>query len=179
RPVVFFMAMARIGKLVENLLKRGRLSSEPAAVVWGASTPSQEIVRGTLGNIEALVKNRDRELPGLFIVGETTSFSLANMWSAFNGERILLLSPPNLWSQLEAEILAYGGQPVIPPLALALEGVNLKKPEYDTVLIVDEKNVDNYTALWGEIESTSIFRDADAKKMIRKLALERVREKLG
>ena len=178
RPVVFFMAMARIGELVENLKKRGRLATEPAAVVWGASTPSQEEVRGTLGNIEELVKDHDRQLPGLFMVGETTRFSLTNKWSALLGERILLLCRPFLRPQLEAEILAYGGKAVAPPPMLELEGIEIKKPEFDTVLILDEKIAHNFRARWGEFDQQLSRRGDDGRAMVRKLALERIRERL-
>ena len=178
RPVVFFMAMARIGELVENLKKRGRLATEPAAVVWGASTPSQEVVRGTLEDIEELVKNHDRELPGLFMVGETTVFSLTDKWSALLGERILLLCQISLRPQLEAEILAYGGKAVAPPPMLELEGVEVRKPDFDTVLILDEKIAADFSARWGEFDKESLRCGEDGRTMIRVLALERVSERL-
>ena len=178
RPVVFFMAMARIGDLVENLKKRGRSATEPAAVVWGASTSSQKVVRGTLGDIEELIKNHDHDLPGLFMVGETTRFKLTEKWSALLGERILLLCQPLLRPQLEAEILAFGGRPVVPPPMLELEGVAATKPDFDTVLILDEKIANDFIARWGEFNHESSRRGEDGRKMIRMLALERVSERL-
>ena len=178
RPVVFFMAMARIGELVKNLIKRGRLATEPAAVVWGASTSSQEVVRGTLEDIEELVKNCDRDLPGIFMVGETTRFKLTETRSALLGERILLLCQPSLRTQLEAEILAYGGQPVAPPPLLDLEGVKVSSPDYDTVLITDEKIADTFVARWGEFNHDSSRRSQNGREMICKLAQDRVSERV-
>ena len=178
RPVVFFMAMARIGELVKNLEKRGRSATEPAAVVWGASTPSQEVVRGTLGDIEELVKNHDRELPGLFMVGETTRFRLTEKWSALLGERILLLCQPLLRPQLEAEISAFGGRPVAPPPMLELEGIEVSKPDFDSVLILDEKIASDFSARWGEFNNDSSWRGEDGRGMICKLAQKRVCERL-
>ena len=178
RPVVFFMAMARIGELVENLKKRGRLATEPAAVVWGASTSSQEVVRGSLGDIEELIKYRDHELPGLFMVAETTRFGLTKKWSALSGERILLLCQPSARAQLEAEILAYGGQPVSPPLLLKLEGVEPTSPDFDTVLITDEKIATAFSEHWGEFDNVSTKRGQDGREIIRRLAQERICERL-
>ena len=178
RPVVFFMAMARIGELVENLKKRGRLATEPAAVVWGASTSSQEVVRGSLGDIEELIKDRDHELPGLFMVGETTRFTLTEKWSALLGERILLLCQPSARTQLEAEILAYGGQSVAPPPLLKLEGVETTRPDFDTVLILDEKIATAFSDRWGEFDHNKTRRGHDGRKMICELAQERVRERV-
>ncbi|MEA3348382.1 MAG: uroporphyrinogen-III C-methyltransferase, partial [Pseudomonadota bacterium] len=178
RPVVFFMAMARIGELVENLKKRGRSATEAAAVVWGASTSSQEVVRGTLEDIEELIKDRDHELPGLFMVGETTRFSLTKKWSALLGERILLLCQSSVRPQLEADILAYGGQPVAPPPLLKIEGVEVTNPDFDTVLILDEKIATAFSDRWGEFNHDSIRRGHDGREMICRLAQERVRERL-
>ena len=172
------MAMARIGELVENLKKRGRLATEAAAVVWGASTSSQEVVRGTLGNIEELIKNRDHELPGIFMVGETTRFALSEKWSALLGERILLLCQPSLRPELEAEILAYGGQPVAPPPLLKLEGVETTSPDFDTVLITDEKIATAFSDRWGEFDQDSTRRGQDGREMICQLAQERVNERV-
>lgn len=177
RPVVFFMAMARVGELVANLLKRGRLETEPAAVVWGASTSSQEVVRGRLGDIEELIKNRDHELPGIFMVGETTRFSLTEKWSALLGERILLLCQPSVRPRLEAEILAFGGQPVAPPPLLKLEGVEATSPDFDTVFITDEKIAAAFSNRWGEFDQNSTRRGKDGREMVRKLAQERISEK--
>ncbi len=178
RPVVFFMAMARIGELVENLKKRGRLATEPAAVVWGASTSSQEVVRGRLGDIEDLVKNRDHELPGIFMVGETTRFALTEKWSALLGERILLLCQPSAKAQLEAEILAYGGQPVAPPPLFKLEGVEVTSPNFDTVLILDEKIATAFSEHWGEFNHDETRRGHDGREMICQLAQERICERV-
>ncbi len=176
RPVVFFMAMARIGELVENLIKRGRLVAEPAAVVWGASTSSQEIVRGSLGDIEELIKNCNHELPGIFMVGETTRFSLPEKWSSLLGERILLLCQPSARAHLEAEILAYGGQPVAPPPLLKLEGVEATSPDFDIVLITDEKIATAFSNRWGEFDQNSTRRGKNDREMVRELAQERISE---
>ncbi len=172
------MAMARIGELVENLKKRGRLATESAAVVWGASTPLEKVVRGTLENIEDLIKNHDRELPGLFMVGETTQFALVKKWSALLDERILLLCQPYLRSDLEAEILAYGGRPVAAPPILKLEGVEVTKPNFDTVLITDEKIAANFISCWGAFDQDSTIQGQDGRAMIHKLAQERVSERV-
>lgn len=178
RPVVFFMAMARIGKLVESLKKRGRPATEPAAVVWGASTSSQEVVRGTLGNIEHLIKDHDRQLPGLFMVGETTRFSLTDQWSALLGERVLLLCRPLLRTQLAAEVLAFGGLPVAPPPMLNFEGVEIRKPVFDTALILDEDMARDFRTQWGEFDRKSSRQGEDGRALIRKLALDRVVERV-
>ncbi|MEA1921885.1 MAG: hypothetical protein U9N63_04450, partial [Pseudomonadota bacterium] len=100
-------------------------------------------------------------------------------WSALLGERILLLCQPSFRSKLEAEILAYGGQPVAPPPLLKLEGVEVSNPDFDTVLISDEKIATAFSDRWGEFDQDSTRRGQNGREMIRKLAQERVSEKLG
>ena len=178
RPVVFFMAMGRIGELVENLLSRGRVPSEPAAVVWGASTPGEIVVRGTLGDIAARVEEYDGDLPGIFMLGETTRFFLADNWSALKEEAVLLLVRPEKLKTCSEEIRAFGGRPVIPPPLLELSGVERRRPVFDSVILTDARVADDFRRQWGDLPEKMVYSGTEELELVRELARERVAARL-
>ena len=49
--LVVLMGMARLAPLAGQLIDRGWAAGTPAAVVVGASTPAQQVWRGTLGDL--------------------------------------------------------------------------------------------------------------------------------
>ncbi len=178
RPVVFFMAMGRIGELVENLRKRGRQACEPAAVVWGASTPGEIVVRGTLGDIAERVKEYDGDLPGIFMLGETTRFSLADNWSALKEEAVLLLVRPEKLKACTEEVRAFGGRPVIPPPLLELSGVERRRPVFTSVILTDARVADEFRRQWGELPEKMVYSGTEELELVRELARARVAAKL-
>ena len=75
-PLIFFMAVGEIPRIVEQLLLEGRPSTQPAGVVFAASTENERLCRGTLGDIAERITLEDKQLPGLFIVGDTAAYTL-------------------------------------------------------------------------------------------------------
>ena len=179
RPVVFFMAMGRIKALVKSLKKRGRSEDEPAAVVWGASTPEEKIVRGTLGDIAARVKEYDGDLPGIFMLGVTTTYGLERGWSVLQDDPVLLLVRAGRLKAACEEVLAFGGKPVVPPPLLELSGVERRKPFFSSVICSDSGVEEVYRKQWGELPAELVRSGDDELGLVRALARDRIREELG
>ena len=178
RPVVFFMAMGRIRELVKNLKKRGRSEDEPAAVVWGASTPEEKIVRGTLGDIAGRVKAYDGDLPGIFMLGVTTGYTLERSCSALQDEPVLLLVRPHRLKSCGEEVLAFGGRPVVPPPLHEISGLERRKPFFSAVVCSDPEVRAAYLRQWGEFSGVQVLDGEDEISLVRDLARQRVRERL-
>ncbi len=178
RPVVFFMAMGKIGALTKTLQRRGRKADEPAAVVWGASTPEQKIVRGTLNDIADRVKDYDGDLPGIFMLGVTTSYSLQQGRSALREEAVLLLVKPSRLKACGETVRSFGGRPVVPPPLLELSGVERRKPAFSSVVCSDPEVEMAYARQWGNLPERVVRAGDDGIKLIRDLARDRVRERI-
>ena len=50
-PIVFFMSLKASGTVLSSLVEEGRSPDEPAAVVYNAGNPEEEVVRGTIGTL--------------------------------------------------------------------------------------------------------------------------------
>lgn len=80
--LVFFMGVARIGQIVENLLAQGRSSATPVAVIrWGTYT-EQEVYVSDLQHIAALVASHNVKPPALIVVGEVVRLREQLNWFA-------------------------------------------------------------------------------------------------
>jgi uroporphyrinogen III methyltransferase/synthase len=178
QPLVFFMALGKVGELVTDLLARGRSADEPAAVVWGASTPDERIVRGSLGDIAARVGEYHGELPGILMVGATTAYGLSYDWSALCEEPVLLLVQPDKLKACVEEVRAFGGRPVVPPPLLELSGIERRRPVFRVALVSDRRVKEQYRRQWGELPAEKTRSGEDGLRLIRELARERVAARL-
>ncbi|MCS7199617.1 MAG: uroporphyrinogen-III C-methyltransferase [Caldimicrobium sp.] len=68
--VVFLMGVKNLPLIVENLLREGKPSSTPCAVIQWGTIPSQKTAEGTLENIVEKVKEKGIKAPAIIIVGE-------------------------------------------------------------------------------------------------------------
>lgn len=68
--LVVLMSSDRIGELSRRLRRGGLSAATPAAVVSRASWPDQDVRRGTLGTIGAIVRRSPVRTPALLVVGD-------------------------------------------------------------------------------------------------------------
>lgn len=68
--LVFFMGVARMGQLAENLIAQGRSAATPVAVIRWGTYAKQEVYVSDLQNIAALVASRNVKPPAIIVVGE-------------------------------------------------------------------------------------------------------------
>ncbi|WP_375475063.1 uroporphyrinogen-III C-methyltransferase [uncultured Jatrophihabitans sp.] len=68
--LVLLMAMDRLGPIAGQLIAHGRSAATPAAVVHGASTAAQRVVRAPLAEIDAAARRAGVGAPAVVVVGE-------------------------------------------------------------------------------------------------------------
>jgi len=71
--IVLFLSIGDIDGVVRDFLDAGRSEDTPVAVVYRASWPNQKILRGTLNDIAAKVKEAQIKRQALVIVGKALS----------------------------------------------------------------------------------------------------------
>jgi len=65
-----YMGVANAGPLARRLIAHGLAPATPVAVVENASRPDERVVRGTLGGLAELVRDRRIVAPALILIGE-------------------------------------------------------------------------------------------------------------
>jgi uroporphyrinogen-III synthase len=116
--LVFFMAVGRSAEIREQLLSEGRGDAEPAAMIFDAGMPSQQILRGTLADIASHVAGHETTRPGLLIVGPiaNSAHQFPSTHGALCGLRILLTCSSELMPLAITDVQWLGGIPVPLPL---------------------------------------------------------------
>ncbi len=78
--IVFYMGVKNLPNIVENLIKNGRSSETPVALVRWGTLPVQKTVTGTLSNIVEKVKEAGLTAPAIIIVGEVVNMRDTLRW---------------------------------------------------------------------------------------------------
>jgi uroporphyrin-III C-methyltransferase/precorrin-2 dehydrogenase/sirohydrochlorin ferrochelatase len=84
---VFYMGLARLAHIVEQLLACGAPAARPAAIIVQGTTAQQRVITATLGNIRDVAATAQLVSPALLIVGEVVGLHATLAW--FNAEPAL------------------------------------------------------------------------------------------
>jgi precorrin-4/cobalt-precorrin-4 C11-methyltransferase len=80
--MAIFLSVTAIQRVVEELRRGGYPAETPAAVVYRATWPDQELLRGTLADIAALVHKRGLKRQALILVGQALDPAIRQLAAA-------------------------------------------------------------------------------------------------
>jgi len=110
--LVFLMGLGNLESISTGLIKEGKPSDTPVAVISDGTTKNQVTVKGTLGTIVEQVKQSAIKSPAIIVVGDvctldfskTTSFPLSNTSIGVTGTDIFTNKLGNKLLSLGAEV---------------------------------------------------------------------------
>lgn len=71
--LVVYMGVSKAGAIAARLVAHGRATSTPAAIIENGARADQRIVKGTLGNLGAMVAAADIDGPAILVIGEVAA----------------------------------------------------------------------------------------------------------
>jgi len=146
-PIVLFMSINTVDEVVEELINDGLSKKTPAAVVFGAYSDNEIVLRGCLENICEKIKEIDNpKNPGLLIIGEPAKFSFDKTAGAYAGRKILLTCSRALQDCAAEIVRDFGGIPIQRPLIKLTLNDNCpelanKINNYDWIVITSPSSV--------------------------------------
>ncbi|MGL4568897.1 MAG: uroporphyrinogen-III C-methyltransferase, partial [Fusobacteriaceae bacterium] len=78
--LVFLMGIKNLERITEDLIKNGKNSNTPVAVIEKGTTPFQRVTEGTLETIVKIAEARKIEPPAIIVVGDVVKFRDEFMW---------------------------------------------------------------------------------------------------
>ncbi len=78
--IVMYMAMKHLGQIAASLIKAGRQTSEPVAIVCNATTEAQQVLETTLGAAAADLEKSGLQPPAVVVVGEVVRMRAGLDW---------------------------------------------------------------------------------------------------
>lgn len=73
QTVVFYMGINTLPKIAQQLIEHGRAADTPAALIRRGTQPEQQVFRGQLDTLEALVEQHKITPPTLIVIGEVVN----------------------------------------------------------------------------------------------------------
>lgn len=70
QTLVFYMGLASLGEIATQLVKAGLPASTPAALIANGTRDDQQVVRGTLQQLEQMARDNQLGAPTLTVIGE-------------------------------------------------------------------------------------------------------------
>jgi uroporphyrin-III C-methyltransferase/precorrin-2 dehydrogenase/sirohydrochlorin ferrochelatase len=77
---VFYMGLARLDRIVAQLMEHGAPGSRPAAIIAQASTAQQRVVVASLATLSDAVARENLESPALLVVGDVAALHSSLAW---------------------------------------------------------------------------------------------------
>ena len=113
--LVFYMGIATLPTIAEQLTAHGMSGDTPAALVANATLPDQKVVHASLGGIVDACSREKIEPPALIIIGEAARGDAGLNWfmrKPLFGRTILVTRDADGNCQVSEKIVARGGNPV-------------------------------------------------------------------
>lgn len=155
--LVFLMGVENLEPISQALLAHGRPPDTPAALVRWGTTPEQQVLSGSLGDILQKARESDFRPPAVLVVGEVVGLRDRLRWYdswPLLGRRILVTRSREQASQLSEAILALGGRPIefptirVVPLddSTLLDAALERLASYDWVVLTSVNGVESVFA---------------------------------
>lgn len=159
--LVFYMGVARLGHVVDQLIRHGKPAETPVAVVANASFAHEKRLEATLGTVLGEIGRRGISAPAITIVGEVArgAASRAPMANrALSGRVVVTTRPQGQEGPLLAVLAARGATAInIPVLGIgpapdltALDGAIDEARGHDWVVFSSANGVRAWFARLGE-----------------------------
>jgi uroporphyrinogen III methyltransferase/synthase len=139
--IVFLMGVKNLTHIAANLIKNGRNSDTPVALIRWGTTSNQETLTGTLDNIAELAKGKSFLPPAIFVVGDVVTLRDDLMWfekKPLFGKGIVITRPEDQSDELSS-LLRKEGARVIP-----FSTIKIVPPDRFEDLDRSIKNIDGY-----------------------------------
>ena len=148
--LVVYMGVAHLRQIAERLVANGRDPQTPVSLVRVGTTPQQQVVQGTLGDIVQKVEAAQLESPAVIVIGEVNRLRQQLRWfdtKPLFGKRILVTRARAQASEF-ADLLETNGAQVIQFPTIKIQPIDIDNTymhainEYDWIVFTSVNAVE-------------------------------------
>lgn len=146
--LVFLMGVKNLDLIVSDLIKNGKSSKTPVAIIEKGATRKQRVSVGTLENILKIAEKNKIKSPAITIIGEVVNLRETFAWfePKENSKKILITRDKKQAKEMSKLVLNKGGIPIELPFIeieeLKISTENLKK--YSAILFNSPNGVKSF-----------------------------------
>jgi len=153
--LVFYMGVRNLEKICRSLVAHGLAESTPCALIRWGTTPRQQVVTGTLGDIDERVRAAGLAPPALIVVGKVVALREKLNWferRALFGRRIVVTRARQRASELSDKLRELGAEVIeMPTIRIAaprdpgpLRKAAAQAEAYDWIVFTSANAVDGF-----------------------------------
>ena len=116
--LVFLMGVKNITQITEALIQHGKSPDTPAALIRRGTTPSQQVLAGTLSSIAGLARTNHFKPPAILVVGPVVNLRDTLRWfdtKPLFGKGVVITRPERQADDLARLLAAQGANPIAFP----------------------------------------------------------------
>lgn len=151
------MGVENLPFICSNLIKHGRDSQTPVALIRWGTLPEQQVLTGTLDNIVDLVREHNFKPPAVIVVGEVVRLREELNWLESKplwGKKVVVTRSRAQASQLVDRIVDLGGE------AIEFPAIEIKKEANLSGLHNAFRHLDSYDwIVFTSVNAVDIFFD--------------------
>lgn len=155
--LVFLMGVKNLANIVKNLIKHGKPSDTPIALVRWGTTARQQTVTGTLETIVEQVQQAKLKSPSIIIIGHVVSLRNELAWfdkRPLFGKRIVVTRARAQASDLVSKLSRLGAD------CIEIPTIRIAEPEDTAPLKASIENIRNYDWLvFTSVNGVKFFFD--------------------
>jgi len=139
--IVFLMGVRNLSGIASNLMENGRSPDTPVALIRWGTTPDQETLTGTLGDIAALAKEKGFLAPAVFVVGNVVNLREKLGWfekKSLFGKGVVITRPEEQAEELTSLLRDEGAR------VISFPTIRIEPPEDYDDLDRAIKNIEKY-----------------------------------
>ncbi len=155
--ITIFVSTRQLTEFVGHLVKGGRPTDETAVLISGGTTPEQQTVTGTLGDIEARARDAGIRFPATLLIGAVVGLREHLRWfddRPLFGKRIVITRSREQASELVRRLEDLGAEPIVAPSIRiaplesfeALDRAAAEVGGFDWVVFTSANGVDHFMA---------------------------------
>lgn len=117
--LALYMSLGRANEVLARLMEHGKAGSTPAAFVFRASQPEQEVILGRVDDLADRVQSRAENGPALLLVGQSTSLHREIAWTQdcpLLGARVLVARARAGSSRIASDFRRLGASVIEAPI---------------------------------------------------------------
>ncbi len=134
--LVFYMGLARLADICQQLIDAGKHPETPAAVICKATLPSQRIVVSSLKELPLRVADSNLTPPSLIVVGNCLLLRDQKSWFEnlpLFGISVGITRPLRQCEETASQIVRLGGEPVVMPM------ITVEDVDADAAAVIRER----------------------------------------